>query len=214
MAILQPFALDLLGRRCLVVGGGGVAARRVPPLLEAGALLTLIAPQIDEALSDLVTVGRIVYWGRAYAVGDARGYALVLAATGVAGVDAQVARDASTGEGLICVAGRPALGNCQFMASIHRGPLLVGVQTGGAAPAVSGAIRRQLDASLPEDLGEVIEQIGSLRATLRQNVPNSQERARRWARVVTAGLIATALEPGGRPVLAQIEQLLLAENGD
>ena len=213
MTALLPFAVDLQGRRCLVVGGGGVAARRVPSLVAAGALVTLIAPQIDAVLAELGAAGRIEHRARPYLEGDARGFALVLAATGVAAVDRQVARDAGIGEGLVCVAGEPDLGNCRFMAAIERGPLLLALHTGGVAPAVSAALRRQLDAALPAELGDIIDEIGALRGELRRAVDDPRERGRRWAAVVEAGLIDAALGAEGTAAVVRARRILLGNEG-
>ena len=79
MTAYYPVSLNLTGRACLVVGAGPVAARKARGLLAAGALVTVIAPEVGDAMAALspLTIVR-----RAYAPGDAAAYRLVVTATG------------------------------------------------------------------------------------------------------------------------------------
>ncbi|HEY9473254.1 MAG TPA: NAD(P)-dependent oxidoreductase, partial [Mycobacteriales bacterium] len=85
-----PLVLDLVGRQVVVVGGGAVALRRVRGLLEAGALVRVVAPEVAEELSALP----VEVWGRRYAPGDLAAAWLVHACTNSAEVNAAVAAEA------------------------------------------------------------------------------------------------------------------------
>lgn len=89
-----PVGLRLTGRRVLVVGGGTVAQRRVPGLLDAGALIVLVAPEVTPALDALAAAGRLRWEPREYAEGDVEGAWYVMAATDVPAVNAAVAEAA------------------------------------------------------------------------------------------------------------------------
>ena len=91
---IYPTALRLLGRPVLVVGGGPVAARRAKGLLDAGALVTVVAPLACPALQDLADAGLLTWRARRYRTADADGSWFIQTATGDAAVDAQVAADA------------------------------------------------------------------------------------------------------------------------
>ncbi|MFG3442301.1 uroporphyrinogen-III C-methyltransferase [Nonomuraea sp. NPDC047897] len=86
--------LRLSGRRVLVVGGGRVAQRRVPALLEAGAVVTLVSPSVTPALDDLIAAGRVTWHSRPYEVGDCDGAWLVQACTDERSVNTAVAAEA------------------------------------------------------------------------------------------------------------------------
>ncbi|MEV0593806.1 uroporphyrinogen-III C-methyltransferase [Nonomuraea cavernae] len=86
--------LRLSGRRVLVVGGGRVAQRRVPALLEAGAVVTVVSPVVTPALDDLIATGRVSWQARPYEVGDCDGAWLVQACTDDRGVNTAVAAEA------------------------------------------------------------------------------------------------------------------------
>ncbi|GAA4532556.1 MULTISPECIES: uroporphyrinogen-III C-methyltransferase [Nonomuraea] len=86
--------LRLSGRRVLVVGGGRVAQRRVPALLDAGAEVTVVSPSVTPALDDLIAAGRVTWHARPYQVGDCDGAWLVQACTDDRPVNTAVAAEA------------------------------------------------------------------------------------------------------------------------
>lgn len=88
--------LRLSGRRVLVVGGGRVAQRRVPALLEAGAVVTVVSPSVTPALDDLIEAGRITWEPRRYEVGDCDGAWLVQACTSSTAANTAVAAEAES----------------------------------------------------------------------------------------------------------------------
>ncbi len=93
---MAPYLLGLRldGRRVLVVGGGRVAQRRVPALLDAGASVTLVSPSVTPALDDLIATGRVTWERRPYQVGDCDGAWLVHACTDHRDVNTAVAAEA------------------------------------------------------------------------------------------------------------------------
>ncbi|MFF5113017.1 uroporphyrinogen-III C-methyltransferase [Streptosporangium sp. NPDC000509] len=93
---MSPYLLGLRlsGRRVLVVGGGRVAQRRVPALLDAGALVTVVSTSVTHALDDLIATGRVTWEARRYQVGDVDGAWLVQACTNDRAVNAAVAAEA------------------------------------------------------------------------------------------------------------------------
>ena len=129
--------LDLEGRSALVVGGGSVALGKARGLLDCGARVTVVAPQVQAALLELdLEVVR-----RAYRSEDLEDRFLVVSATGVVSVDRRVFDDAEV-RGLLCnVADGPEL--CSFiLPAVHRqGPITVAVSTGGASPALARRLR-------------------------------------------------------------------------
>ena len=151
-----PLTLDLAGRRVVVVGGGPVAARRAAGLVEAGALVDLIAPFVCEDVAALVSTGAITWQERDYVAGDLLepGPAwLVHTATGDPLVDAQVAREADAAR-IWCVRADDAAASTAWTPAIARGAagtasegLTVAV-TAGADPRRATAVRDAVLAAL------------------------------------------------------------------
>ena len=90
---MDPYLLGLRleGRRVIVVGGGAVASRRVPALLDAGAEVLLVSPKVAASLEDLAAAGRIRWEARGYRPGDCAGAWLVCACTDDPAVNSAVA---------------------------------------------------------------------------------------------------------------------------
>lgn len=139
-------ALRLAGRRVVVAGGGNVAARRVPALLDAGAEVIVISPRLSPALDDLATGGRIAWTAREYASGDCAGAWLVCACTDDPAVNAAIAAEADAAR-IWCVrADDAAASRAWTPASGQAGEVRVGVLTGD--PRRSAGIRDALVGAL------------------------------------------------------------------
>ncbi len=154
----------MAGRPCLVVGGGPVAARKVAGLAGCGALVTVVAPEVDPAIEALgVTVER-----RPYRAGEAGCYRLVVGATGVPEVDQAVAADAEAAG--VWVNAADDAEHCSFLLpAVHRdGVVSVAVSTGGASPALATWLRRRIGEWAEPGLGTLAELLGEARRQLRQ----------------------------------------------
>ena len=138
--------LRLRGRRVLVVGGGAVAARRVPRLLTAGADVLLVSPEVTPALEELAAHGRIDWRRRAYAHGDCAGAWLVIACTSSPAANATAAEEAEANR-IWCVrADDAAAATAWTPAGGTAGDTSVGVLSGD--PRHSAAIRDAITAGL------------------------------------------------------------------
>ncbi len=133
-------ALRLAGRRVVVAGGGNVAARRVPALLDAGAEVIVISPGLSPALDDLATGGRIAWTAREYASGDCAGAWLVCACTDDPAVNAAIAAEADAAR-IWCVRADDAAASRAWTPEVR-----VGVLTGD--PRRSAGIRDALVGAL------------------------------------------------------------------
>ena len=138
--------LRLRGRQVLVVGGGAVAARRVPRLLTAGADVVLVSTSVTPALEELAAQGRISWRHRAYAAGDCASAWLVIACTSKPEVNAAIAAEAE-GNRTWCVRADDASASTAWTpASGTAGDTRVGVLSGD--PRHSAAVRDAITAGL------------------------------------------------------------------
>src|SRR5437867_2267777 len=140
-----PVFLELAGRRCLVVGGGLVAERRVHGLLAANAAVTVVSPALTPALGALASGGQIRHDRRSFEPGDLDGVDLAFAATDRGEVNAALSLAARARGVWVNAADDPA--HCTFIlpAVVRRGELSVAVSTGGTSPALGRAIREALE---------------------------------------------------------------------
>ena len=151
-----PLTLDLAGRRVVVVGGGPVAARRAGSLVEAGALVEVIAPYVCEDLAAHICADRLVWQQRDYVAGDLlepMAAWLVHTATGEPAVDAQVAREAEAAR-IWCVRADDAAASSAWTPAVARGAVgsasegLTVAVTAGADPRRATAVRDAVLAAL------------------------------------------------------------------
>ena len=163
MAATLAVQLDVVGRRCVVVGAGPVGARRASTLVDAGADVVIVAPRAVRSVRDAAASGAMTWRQRGFVADDPAGAVLVVAATGVATVDEAVAAAAEGARACWSIAAdRAELGDLSFPAVLRRGPLSVSVSTGAAAPAVTRLLAGVLDAALDDALELDATQIASL----------------------------------------------------
>ena len=163
-----PVFVDMTERRCVVIGGGPVAERKVEGLLAVGASVAVISPALTARLEALTREGRICHVGRHYGPGDLAGSELAFVATDDGEVNAAVAREGRGAGVWVNAADDPA--NCDFIlpSVLRRGDLVVAVATGGASPALSRAVREELEAYFTEDYTALAEVVAEVRRELKK----------------------------------------------
>jgi precorrin-2 dehydrogenase len=157
--------LDLNGRSCLVVGGGRVGLEKAKGLLECGAVVTVIAPQIEPELEQLpVHIRR-----KRYETGDLDGHFLAVAATPVRSFNHRIFRDAEERSMLANVVDTPDL--CSFIlpAVYRRDPIALAVSTGGASPALAKRLRDELGAHIGDEHVALARRLRDLRPWARRH---------------------------------------------
>ena len=204
-----PIFADLNGRRCVVVGGGLVAQRKVTTLLSYGAAITVVGPTATRRLTAYARQRRIRLVLRRFTPGDLAGAWLVYAATDDPAVNGAVYRTALKRRVLTNVVDQTPL--CTFIAPAiaRRGGLTAAVSTGGGSPSLAKAvrddIRRILDAYAP-----MLGFLRSLRGAAKRAMPRYSDRKRYFNRLVrgrTRALVRTGcFESARREALALLTQ--------
>ena len=185
-----PFFMDLEGREGLVVGGGAVAARKVQKLLPYGPRLTVAAPEL---LPEIEALPGLTPLRRAFDPAMLEGKFFVIAATDDREANREIA--ALCRERGILVNAVDDKEQCTFLfpALVKRGELTAGVSTGGASPSAAAWVRRRVDEAVPEDFGELLDYLASLRPVVRARVPEERRAG------VFSRLFSVCLE-GGFPL--------------
>lgn len=192
-----PFFVDLEGREGLVAGGGAVALRKIQTLLPYGPRLTVAAPEI---LPEIEALPGLTLLRRAFAPAMLEGKRFVAAATDSREANREIA--ALCRERGILVNAADDKDQCTFLfpALVRRGDLTVGISTSGASPSAAAWVKRRVSERIPEDFGELLDYLASLRPVVRERVAE-ERRAAAFSR-----LFSVCLE-GGFP----LEEAALAE---
>ena len=202
-----PVFLEMKDRRCVVIGGGAVAEKKVEGLVAVGANVTVISPAITDGLRELLTQGAIRHVAREYQTGDRAGYDLVFVATDNPEINAMVSSEARSLRIWVNSADDPD--HCDFILPgvIRRGDLAVAVSTSGVSPAVARAIREELDEYFTADYARLVQIAGEVRRELREKSVSPDASA--WNRALKGDFRRLIRE--GRPEAAR--ELLLESLG-
>ncbi len=148
------------GKKAVIIGGGRVAERKAVTLIEAGARVTVVSPEVSEKLAQLAGRKLIRYVPRRYRKKDIEKAFVVIAATDSPETNTRISKDAP---GLVNVVDVPPL--CNFIAPsvIERGPLTFAISTGGTSPAFAKTVRKELEKLYGPETGAYLKFISTVR---------------------------------------------------
>jgi precorrin-2 dehydrogenase/sirohydrochlorin ferrochelatase len=210
-----PISLNLASRRCLVVGGGAVAERKVNGLLAAGAHTVVISPDVTLKLRQYAQEGRISLHERELIHADFEGESLVIAATDDPALNALIVRRARKLGIWANAVDDPVCSDFIAPAVLERGNLTIAISTAGASPALAAAIRRRLEAQFGEEYGALVELLGGFRDKAKAAIPKPAGRGRFWQELIARDLelLLDMLQRGEVETARQwIEERLAEEN--
>lgn len=188
-----PLFHNLKGHTVLVVGGGEIALRKARLLSEAGAVLRVVAPEIEEQLAQLVEQGAGECRTRGYLREDLVGCVLTIAATDDEALNADVSRDAKALGMPVNVVDSPELCSVIFPAIVDRSPLMVAVSSGGDAPVLARLIRARIETWIPSVYGDLAGLAKKFRSQVKAKLPNVQQRRVFWEEVFQGTIAERAL---------------------
>ncbi len=196
---LYPVALNVRGRRCVVVGGGSVGARKASALLAAGAAVTVVAPQVCPALRALAKDGSVTHIAEPFTPAHLEEAFLVIAATDRSDVN-QAAADAARARGILLNLAADTAdaedGDFATMATVRRGDLVLGVTTGGAGPALTARIRQDLEAQYGPHWERYVALLGVMRTIAKRDISDTEERARALRRLASSDTVRSCSADG------------------
>ncbi|HJC56400.1 MAG TPA: bifunctional precorrin-2 dehydrogenase/sirohydrochlorin ferrochelatase [Candidatus Eisenbergiella intestinipullorum] len=177
-----PFFMDIEGKRGVILGGGRVAEGKIAALLPFGPQLVCIAPVICGGIERIAASlpegqGGLRLISRRAQEEDLEGAFFVVAATDSSETNAWAAKLCR--EKGILINAVDDRKNCSFYfpALVKRGPVVMGISTGGCSPAAAAWLRRKAERMVPEQLGDAAEQLGAVREQVKKSVPRSEARA-------------------------------------
>lgn len=200
-----PMFVQLEGVPCLIVGGGRTALRKAEVLLDFGAQVTLVAPEISE---QLYAMDRVRCIRKEYEDSDLDGRELVVAATDHEELNRRIAQAcASRG---IPVNAVDQADDCSFIfpAYLKRGEVVAAFGSGGQSPVVTQYLKERARPFVTEELGGVAACLGSLRETVKRHVATEQQRKKLYQELLFLGL-----ENGGALTEETIQAILTKYTG-
>lgn len=187
-----PVSLNLRGKTCVFVGGGAVAARKIKGMLQTGASIVVMSPELDDDLRNRKTCDSLHWLKQRWRPGSLLPLApsLVFAATDDAGVNREVAEEARQLGALVNVADDGQSGDFSSMAVLRRPPLLVALDSGGASPALVRWLRDRIACCIREEHATLATWLGEMRPGLRTVLPQQERRQAFYREILDSDVLA------------------------
>lgn len=202
-----PIFMKISGRRCVVIGGGEIALRKVTLLLKAGAAVSVYAPALCQELVALAANSTIHYthaWFTQEQLDDA---CIIVAATDDKATNMAVSTAAKARNIPVNVVDAPELCTFTMPSIVDRSPIVIAISSGGAAPVLARMIRSRIETLVPSTYGRLAALAADFREQVKQRFASTQERRIFWEDVLhgpVAELVLSGQEPAARKSLTDI----------
>lgn len=203
-----PLCLDLEGKKVSVIGGGNVAERKVIPLLECNADVTVISPSITEKLKDLSQKGKLRYLPKAYERGDLKGSFLVISAAGEKEINREVSKEAESRGCLYNVVDDPEVSNFIVPSVVKRGRLLISISTSGVSPALSKRIRKELEKKFGKEYMLFLNMMEGIREKMLREIPSERKRKKIFHSLANSDLLYVIKKKGIREAKLKSDKII------
>ncbi|MGA2023281.1 MAG: siroheme synthase CysG [Steroidobacteraceae bacterium] len=205
-----PVFLNLRDRLTLVVGGGAVATRKVELLLKAHARVRVVAPALHAELALYRDAGRIEHHAMLFEPAHFDGVAFAIAATDREQVNRAVAAAGEARGVFVNVVDDGSASSCLMPAIVDRSPIIVAIGSSGQSPTLARRVRAQIEALLPERLGELARLAGRARERVARALPDLNRRRVFWERVFSGSIATQVLAGSLQQAEAQLDSQLAA----
>ena len=199
-----PFFCELSQKPGLVIGGGKVAARKIQKLLPYGPRLTVVSPEI---LPEIRVLPGVQCLERPFRESDLSGMAFVIAAANDHAVNRRAALLCRDRRIPVNAADDEQLSSFIFPALVKKGPLSIGISTGGSSPAAAIYLKEQIASVLSERLDDILSYLHETRGAVQAAFPSEETR-----RAVSRALFSSCME-AGRPLTPEEQDALFKAYG-
>jgi len=179
-----PIFVDIKDKKCLVVGAGGIAARKADLLTKAGAKVQVVSPELGSEMQRFVDDSKLSWMQKSFEPVDLEGVNLVIAATSDATINQQVSAECHSRQLPVNVVDNPKL--CSFImpSIIDRNPVQIAVSTGGASPVLARMIRTKLESCTPSAYGDLARLVAGYREQVKLKFSKLEERRKFWESIL------------------------------
>lgn len=198
-----PFFMEIKEKKCLVVGGGMVALRKIEKLLPFGVGITVVSPAFCAEIEGMAGLRRIQ---RRFEKTDVEGMLFVIGATDDEVVNTEISSLCRERNIPVNIVDDPAKCTFFFPALVKRGEFVAGFSTGGGSPLAAQYIRQKVEDAVPEGFDSVVEIMAELRGKIKNEIPDIKKRER-----IFKEIFALALEKEGNITETEIEKIIRKE---
>lgn len=179
-----PIMLNITNKKCLVIGGGNVAYRKILSLLEFGGTVTAIAPKFIKDIWELSKNNRIELIDRKYQKKDVQNYNLVIVATNDKMLNKEISKECIDNNIPVNVVDDKELSTFITPSVIRRGDLTISISTNGKSPLLSRRIREMLENVIIEEFGGLISELSSTRDKLKSSSMSLDEKIKLYDDII------------------------------
>ncbi len=209
-----PIFLNIKNKPCLVVGGGEVATRKTMLLLQAGAQVSVVSPELDPILHDHLAHGRIKHSAEYFQPKHLKTISLVIAATNNRTINQQVSEAAKLLQIPVNVVDDPDL--CTFImpSIVDRSPLIIAISSSGQSPVLARLLRAQLETMIPVAYARLASIAGEFRQRVKQHFTHPEKRRIFWEKTLQGRFTEMVLAGKDKAAHAYLMQSLQQENNE
>lgn len=190
-----PIMMNLAQTKCLIIGGGPIAERKLRSLLQAGSIVTIVSPDFTPGIQELAHQPNVIVHRQSYdsslwtLQGEGR-FTLVIAATNRAEVNRQIALDANRVGCLVNIVDQPELSSFILPSVVRRGKLVITVSTGGASPSAARKIAKELDNAYGDEYEIYLDFLTDTRLLIQTRVKDKAARQRLFKEMLAWDLMS------------------------
>lgn len=171
-----------------MVGGGEVAERKVESLLEFGASVLVVSPDLSPSLLNLLDKGVIEYSRETYSSQFLKGSSMVIAATNDREANKVISSDAQNLGILVNVVDDPALCTFFMPAIVHHGDLVIGLSTSGKCPALARVLKKEVEAIIGPEYEAMADLMAAIRDEVKAKHADMEDRRAVYEIILNSGI--------------------------
>jgi uroporphyrin-III C-methyltransferase/precorrin-2 dehydrogenase/sirohydrochlorin ferrochelatase len=176
-----PLFIDTAGKKCLIVGGGNVASRKLIPILKSKMLVTMVSPDItNEILDTIKGAENFNHEKREFIDSDINDQFLIVAATNDKNVNAYVAKIAKDHNILVNMAEDSSVGNTLIPSVVDRDPIKIAISSGAASPILTRLVKTKLETVIPYSYSKLAEVMMEYRSKVKDTFSKIIDRRNFW----------------------------------
>jgi siroheme synthase-like protein len=198
-----PFFVEIRDEKCLVVGGGIVALRKIEKLLPFGVDITVVSPAFCSEIEEMDGITRI---RRKFEKEDINGMLFVIGATDDEKVNAEISALCRENDIPVNIVDDPKKCTFFFPALVKQGEFVAGFSTGGGSPLAAQYIRKKVEDAVPEGFDRVVEVLSAVREQVKAEVPDIKIREK-----IFKEIFALALEKEGNITETEMNEIIRKE---